>query len=73
MPETIEQLSWWLLNGCLLMLLYYIRMDLKRLTTNMEKNSRNNHKLYTFLMQINARCAIFHPERPALVPPEWED
>lgn len=73
MPENVEQLAWWGLNGAILIILWYIRNDFKRLNTSIEKNQRNNHKLYVFLMQINARCSVFHPDKQALAPPEWED
>lgn len=73
MPENVEQLAWWGLNGAILIILWYIRNDFKRLNTSIEKNQRNNHKLYVFLMQINARCSVFHPDKQALTPPEWED
>ena len=73
MPETFAELAWWALNGSILIILYYIRKDFKSMNESLIRNQRNNHRLYTFIMQMNARCALFHPDKPAILPPEWED
>lgn len=73
MPVTMAEWLWWAFNATLLILVFYIKKDTKKSTDLQERNQRNNHKLYVFLMQMNARCNILHPDRPSLSPPEWED
>jgi hypothetical protein len=73
MPENFADLAWWALNGCILLLLFFIRRELIRGTNLQEKNQRNTHQMFMFLIQMNARCNTFHPDKPQLLPPKWEE
>jgi len=73
MPDNPNEWLWWAFNGSLLFGLWLIKREVTRNNDIQERNGRNNHRMYVFMMQMNARCSLFHPDRPALVPPEWED
>ena len=74
MPDNINQLLWWALNGAILVVAFFIRTDLKEIKTDLRDSRKKNddhEKRISNLEGHVGNCAGCSPGgRRAYDPPE---
>jgi len=62
MPENINELLWWALNGSILIVAFYIRGDLKEIKQGLKDGTKvfNDHEKR--IVRLEVRCNMQHGE-----------
>lgn len=73
MPENIEQFLWYALNGCFLIIIWFVRGDLKDIKSELRRGHNNYHNMYVWMVEISTKFNMLHPEEKPISPPKWEE
>lgn len=60
MPDTVQEILWWCLNGAIAIILFYVRNDLKEIKDEL-KDSRTRHDNHEVrITRLEVRCDILN-------------
>jgi len=62
MPDNINELMWWLLNGAVLVVAFYIKNDLKEIKTDL-RSARTMHDDHEKrIIRLETTCRLRHSD-----------
>lgn len=64
MPDSINELLWWALNGTVLILLYMIKQELSAVKGELKLGRQYSSWLVSAIVAIRTRCEMMHRETP---------